>query len=577
MIERGRWARALVAASTVALVGACGSRGTESRTASGASFCAQLLPKVDSFEARMRREHPTPKDPRYGGTVVVGTIGELTDGMNSVVASDYASVQHQDFVDLMTLVQYDDSLRPVPYLAQSWDVAPGDTAVTFHLRHDVYWQDGVQTTARDVAFTYERATDPRTAFPNPAYWDRYVKGPAGVQVLGKFTIRIRMRPQPDFLDPWTSLAILPAHLLENVPPSQLKDSPYNTQCPVGNGPFVFLEHRPQDRWVFGPNYGFPQALGGRPFVDRYVYRIIPDQTTLLTDLLTGGIDIYISVRPDQVPQVKADPNLRLLHFPFRQYVFVAWNSRRPQLADPRVRRAITMAIDRKLIVQSLWKGYATVANSTVPPFHWAYDPTAAGGLPYNPAAARRLLDEAGWRYRNGSHVRENAQGVPLAFTVKYNEGNEQRAEIAQIMQAELAKVGIRATPEVVEWSTLLDQIESPKRDFDGVVMSLISDFKLDDTDLFASSRIDGPYAWSGTHDPTLDSLLAELSMPMSRARARPIWIRYQHVLAQEQPYTFLYFPDRLEGVNRRVENVRMDARGEWLDVKDWWIDPAKRR
>ncbi len=573
--ESGGWGRVLLIAGAVTALGACGGgEGPAEQTAAFDSFCASVLPKVDSFEAKMQAENPTPDDPRYGGTVVVSGLGELT-GMNSLLGGDFPTQQHQDFLNLMTLVQYDDSLRPIPYLAESWDVSPDDTEVTFHLRHDVYWHDGVPTTARDVAFTYIRATDPRTAFPNSQFWDLYVKGPEGVEVLDDYTVRIHMRPQADFLDPWRALAIMPAHLLEDVPPEELRQHPYGTRCPVGNGPFVFKEHQPNDRWVFSPNYAFPQALGGRPFVDRYVYRIIPDQTTELTDLLTGGTDVYIGVAPDQVERVRQASDVHLLRFPWRSSVFVIWNARRPQLADPRVRRAITMATNRQEIVQSILKGYGRVANSTVPPFHWAYDPSTDGGLPYDPEAAKKLLDEAGWIDRNGDGVRENADGVRLAFTIKYNQGQQNRQQIAEIMQAQLAKVGIEATPEVLDWATLGDQLT--RRDFDGVVMSLVADFKLDDTNLFASSLSDLSMAFSGTHNATLDSLLPQLAQTIDHAKARPLWVRYQKVLAQEQPYTFFYFPDRLDGVSKRVENVKMDSRGDWLNTKDWWIDPAKRR
>jgi peptide/nickel transport system substrate-binding protein len=211
----------------------------------------------------------------------------------------------------------------------------------------------------------------------------------------------------------------------------------------------------------------------------------------------------------------------------------------------------------------------------VPPFHWAYDPSTDGGLPYDPEAAKKLLDEAGWIDRNGDGVRENADGVRLAFTIKYNQGQQNRQQIAEIMQAQLAKVGIEATPEVLDWATLGDQLT--RRDFDGVVMSLVADFKLDDTNLFASSLSDLSMAFSGTHNATLDSLLPQLAQTIDHAKARPLWVRYQKVLAQEQPYTFFYFPDRLDGVSKRVENVKMDSRGDWLNTKDWWIDPAKRR
>ncbi|NIV89677.1 MAG: peptide ABC transporter substrate-binding protein, partial [Actinobacteria bacterium] len=102
--------------------------------------------------------------------MVVGGLGELADGMNAAVSSDFYATQHQQFVNLMTLLDYDEDLEPRPYLAESWEVADDNTSVTFHLRDDVFWHDGEQTTAEDVAFTYETVTDPLTAFPNAAFW-----------------------------------------------------------------------------------------------------------------------------------------------------------------------------------------------------------------------------------------------------------------------------------------------------------------------------------------------------------------------------------------------------------------------
>ena len=158
-----------------------------------------------------------------------------------------------------------------------------------------------------------------------------------------------------------------------------------------------------------------------------------------------------------------------------------------------------------------------------------------------------------------------------------NTGNQQRQDIAEIMQSQLAQVGIEARPQVVEWATLLQQINTPElRDFDGVVMGWVVEYALTDIDLFHSERLDQPYAWSGTRNPELDRLMEALSVSVDREEARALWIEYQHELIQEQPYTYFYFPDRLEGVNRRVRNVVMDARGEWLNIKDWYLDPASR-
>jgi peptide/nickel transport system substrate-binding protein len=572
--------KALALGAALALgVTACGGGGSsDGMEISSDPFCQQVMPKVQAYMAQARKEHPTPDDPRYGGTVVVASYGEFSDGMNSAVSTDASGTQQQEFVNLMTLIKYDKDLNPEPYLAKSWDVAPDDLSITFHLRDDVMWHDGVPTTAKDVAFTWDVVTDPATAFPNASFWDHYVKGPEGVEVLDDYTVRIHLKEkESEFMDPFRSLAMLPEHLLGDVPHDQLKLHPFGTQCPVGNGPFVFMQHRPQDRWVFAANPGFPQGLGGRPFVDRYIYRDIEEQTTLLTELLTEDVDVYDGMGPDQAQKVIDNPTTHLVAYPTRQYVFVGWNARRPQLADPRVRRAITMGINRDEIVKAIELGYATVAHSGVPPFHWAYMPDSLPVLSYDPEAAKKLLDEAGWKDRDGDGVRESADGTPLSFTIKYNEGNRQRQDVAEIMQSQLAKIGVEAKPQVVEWATLLEQINNPKlRDFDGVVMGWVVEFKLDDTDLFDSKRIEQPYAWSGTQNPKIDKLLGEISTTVDRTKAKHLWLEYQKAIIQEQPYTYFYFPDRLVGVNNRVKGAVMDARGEWQNIKDWYLDPVDR-
>jgi peptide/nickel transport system substrate-binding protein len=537
-------------------------------------FCQEVLPRVTDFLAQF--SHPTGE--RYGGTAVVGSIGEIADGMNALVSSDYTSSQHQTFVSLMTLIQFDAELEAQPYLAESWEVNDERTEITFRLRDDVFWHDGTPTTAHDVEFTYLRAMDPETAFPNAAFWTHYVRGPEGVEVLDDFTIRVHLQPHAEFLDPWRSTAIMPRHLLGDVPPIELRQHPFGTRCPVGNGPFVFWEHRPDESWTFVRNPAFPEALGGPPYLARYVYRVIPEQTTLLAELLTENLDFYVAPAPDQVPQILAAPNLELREFPFRTYTFVGWNSRRPQLSDARVRRAITVGTNRHQIVEAILRGYGDVANAGVPPFHWAYNPALGDSLTYDPDEARALLDQAGWADRDGDGIRENAEGLRLEITIKYNQGNQQREDIAEIMQAQLGQIGIAVRPQVVEWATLLDQINTPaSRDFDGVVMGWVTEFKVDDHDLFHSTKSEQPYGWAGTNDPGLDRLLDTLQLVVDRDEAIELWQAYQYRLIQLQPYTYFYFPQRLAGLNRRLQDVTLDARGEWISIGEWWIPAESRR
>ncbi|MFQ5679195.1 MAG: ABC transporter substrate-binding protein [Gemmatimonadota bacterium] len=436
------------------------------------------------------------------------------------------------------------------------------------------WHDGVPTTARDVEFTYLRAKDPATGFPGSSALEYY----EGVQVVDSFTVRFRLRPHSGALEPWRTLAILPAHLLGRVPPERLRAHPFGKLCPVGNGPFRFVEHRAGESWSFEANPAFPPGLGGRPKLDGYVYRVIPEQTTLLAELLSGGIDLYVKVPPSQATAVEEAAGVRLLVFPFREFVFVGWNSRRPQLADARVRRAMTLATNRRQIVDALLGGHGRVANTGVPPFHWAFDPALADSLAYDPGRARALLEEAGWVDRDGDGVREDRDGTPLSLTIRVNQGNRTRSDIAEIMQAELQRIGVELRPLSLEWGTFIQGLTDPAaRDFDAFVLSFVADFQVDETDLFRSDRIDGPLAFSGTRNEALDSLLRRLPLTEDRVEARRMWREYQRLIVEEQPYTYLFFEDRLDGVAERLRNVRMDARGDWVGISSWEIPTDRRR
>ncbi len=555
----------------LSLIG-CGDGG-ERTFAALPAFCQEVMRDMDRFLGSFE----DPADGRYGGTAVVGGIGEIPGGMNSLVSADHGAAQHQIFVNQMTLIRFDEAYDPEPYLARAWDVNEEETEVTFHLRDDVFWHDGHKTTAYDVEFTYRRATDPETGFPNAAFWAHYVPGPDGIEVVDSFTVKLEMRPHAEALDPWRALAIMPRHLLEDVPPGELRQHPFGERCSVGNGPFRFVEHRSDESWAFERNPAFPEELGGPPFLGRYVYRVVPEPSTLLTDLLTESVDLYLQPTADQFPRIEDAEHLRLLTFPFRDYVFAAWNSRRRQLEDPRVRRAIAHGVNRAQIVEAILGGSGSVANTGVPPFHWAYDEEAVDALPYDPERARELLEEAGWVDRDGDGIREDADGVRMELSVRYNTGNQERQEIAEIMQSQLRRVGIEVRPRAMEWATLVSEItDAERRDFDGFILAWVTEFKVDDTDLFHSSNSSAPYGWAGLEDEEVDRLLEQLQVTVDREDALPLWEAYQQRILELQPFTYIYFRERGAGLNERLRDVHMDARGEWVTISQWWIPEEER-
>ena len=545
--------------------GACGEAPAVERSAvPDEGFCATTAAAVEAYLGAV----PAGRDET---TLVGGGVGDLEGGMNAFATNLEASGQHQLHVNLMSLVRQDESLVAEPYLAESWDLSPDGRTLTFVLRDDVFWHDGTPTTASDVAFTFERGRDPETGYANASYFRFY----EGVEIVDERTVRFAMQPHAQTLDTWSVVPIMPAHLLEDVPAAELAAHPFGTRCPVGNGPFRFVEHREADRWVFAANPRFPRGLGGEPAMERYVFRVIPDQTTLATELMAGNVHVFFDVGPDQAGVLQAAEGVRVLRSGSRTFEFLAWNSRREALSDPRVRRALTRAVDREAIVENLLNGYGSVANSSVPPFHWGFVDAAGDRVSYDPAEASRLLDEAGYRDRDGDGVRESEDGTPLSLDIVFNEENGLRRAAAEVVQASLGAVGVEVEVQGLELGALIGRVNPAERDFDGLLLGYSTDFRIDDAALFHSNRSEEMFAFAGTQHAPLDAILDTLPVIQDPVDAREMWRRYQSTLVEVQPFTYLYFPDVLTGVSTRLRNVEIDERGAWRSIHGWsFADPT---
>jgi len=504
---------------------------------------------------------------RYGGTLVIGYPSDIGD-ISPLTWQVQNALYMQQFVLFTPLITYDAQLRPVPRLAKSWEVNADTTLLTFHLRDDVWWQDGVRTSAYDVKFSYDLARNPKTGYIYAGLWTFYGEA----EVPDSFTFRVHLRPHAEFMDVWRQFEPVPEHVLRGVPPERMAGNPFGTQRPVGNGPFRFASRTPGQKWVFEANPRWPKELGGRPYVDRLVYRVIPEPATLLTELLTGGIDLYPGMPPQFAARVKASDRAHLVDFPDLSYEQITWNERRPPFGDARVRRALTLAIDRPRLVDAVRSGYGRVANSTVAPELWMHDARAGADLAYDTAAARRLLAEAGFADRDGDGVLESADGKPFRFTLKVAHGNRERTDIAEIVQAQLRRMGIAVEVREVEFNTLLANASDPrKRDFDAMVLGWKPEFHLDDSDVFSCRKRDQPLAWSGYCSAEADRLMDSVQIVPDRRAALPLWWRYQELIARDQPITLLYYSNRLVGIGRRVHGVALDARGDWVGVDRWWL------
>ena len=505
-------------------------------------------------------------EPQRGGTVVVVANSDLDNMVGLVAQNAYAS-EISRFLLFLPLVQYDSVLEYKPVLAERWEML-GDTGVVFHLRRNVHWHDGQPTTAHDVVFTYERAKDTVTAFPNAEYFTYYT----GVTAPDSFTVRFSFRPHLDPLAGLPFMPIMPKHVLDSIPPARLSQAAF-AKRPVGNGPFRFVEYRANDRWVFEANANHPEELGGRPYIDRLVYRIVPEASVQVTELATGSADLALSPPSTQFAALSQQPGLRGEVRTSRQYASIIWNGARPPFNSAAVRRALGYAIDKQQIVQTLRAGHGELAAGPIGPYHWAYDESVPA-LPFNPDSARALLASQNIRDIDGDSIVELPNGSDFTLEVKVPAGSEITNNMAQMIQSNLRAIGVRMTIRQLDFGTLLDDILSPGRNFQATIIAWESDFRINLRDIFHSEALGTPNQTASYSNPRVDSLIDAVAQARTREQAKPLYVELQRILRDEQPWTFLYYYPNLVVMRDRLRGAEMDVRGAFVNVQKWWLSGA---
>jgi peptide/nickel transport system substrate-binding protein len=529
-------------------------------------FPAILVVALGCSDRTARTPAADSQTPVQGGTVVLGLPGDF-DNMNPLVSIDRYSQEVNREMLFLPLIRYSKTLDFEPALARSWKLL-GDTGVVFYLRNDVKWTDGRPTTAADVLFTFERAKDSTTAYPNAEYFTHW----KNARVIDSLSIQFTWDPHAEPLAGLPFLPVMPKHLLESIPPAQLKDAPFN-KAPVGNGPFKFVEYRANDRWVFEANDNYPKDLGGRPYLDRVVFRIIPDVTAQTAEIQTGNVDIVLNAKTTQLKQIASNPDIRVVIRPSRQYAIVGWNGKRPPFDQPVVRRALSMAIDRQAILTTLRAGYGSLAVGPIGPYHWAFDSTLKA-LPFNPDSAKAMLKAAGIFDRNNDGVAETAAGKPMIVELMVQAGSVLNKDMAEMITANLAQVGVKIVVKPTEAGTMFGTISDPARKFDAVIVAWESDFRINLRDTFHSASIKGPFQLASYSNKRVDALIDSVSKVSDHTAARPLYAEIQRIIQEDQPWTFLYnFPD-VYLLRQRVHGVDMDIRSAFLSVGKWWVTPS---
>ncbi len=486
----------------------------------------------------------SPVAARRGNTVILASGADLQSA-NPLVTSHPLARQVQRYALLVTLVQYDSLLEPSPYLARRWEWSPGGTTLRLQLFQGLRWHDGRPTTAHDAAWTLNAARAAETGYPRRSDLADLADARA---VDDSTLVLVFARPRTSLPDVLTDLAVLPRHWLDTVPAARLRQAAWNRR-PVGNGPFRFVAHEPNRRWVFAANPEFPPELGGPPRLDRFVVAVVDEPTTKLAALTSGELD-FAGINPAHADFVRRDPRLAVIDYPLLLTYAAVFNLRRAPFDRLPARRAVLDAVQPRAVVDGVLFGFGTPAEGPLPP-ELSRDRRAVDSAGAPPRTAERpprdtLASAPTDGPAGGGHA---AQSAPLRFALLTVGSGE--APLEQMLQAQLASRGIRADIRQLELSTFLDRVQGAGHDFEAAVMGIPGDLGLGHLATIAATA--GLRPGSG-HE------------------------RLERLLQDSVAAVFLYHARGVQGMNRRVKGVRMDLRGELVTLTRWWVnDPGGGR
>ncbi|MBT8490103.1 MAG: peptide-binding protein [Deltaproteobacteria bacterium] len=503
--------------------------------------------------------------PAYGDILVEGSIGDASN-LIPILSSDATS--HSISAQVFNgLVKYDKNLNVVGDLAESWEISDDGLVFTFHLKKGVTWHDGRPFTADDVLYTYQVTVDPKTP---TAYAGDFLKVKKA-EVIDPHTFRVTYdKPFAPALTSWGA-AILPKHLLEG---KDITQSPLSRH-PIGTGPYLFKEWVTGQKIVLTSN---PDYFEGRPYIDGYIMRIIPDTATMFLELRAKGVD-QMNLTPLQFTR-QTENNLfrnnfnkyRYLSF---SYTYLGYNLENPLFRDKRVRQAISHALNKEEIIQGVMLGLGKIATGPYKPGTWAYNPNVKK-YSYDPDKAKILLAGAGWKDTDGDGILDK-DGKPFTFEIITNQGNEVRAKCAEIIQRRLADIGMKVKIRIIEWAAFINEFIN-KRRFDATILGWTVTLDPDLYDVWHSSKTKpGELNFISYKNQEVDDLLEKGRSTFNRTERKRCYDRIQEIFAEEQPYTFLYVPDALPIISARFRGIEPAPLGIGYNFIKWYAPKGEQK
>jgi len=459
------------------------------------------------------------------------------------------------------LIGLDDQFEAKPRLAESWERSQDERTWTFHLRTGVKFHDGVELTADDVVFTFEKMKQfsDRTAFTFN------FQDMQSVHAKDKYTVQVTLRkPLASFLQS-LDVSILPKHLLDG---QDINKSSFNLH-PIGTGPFK-VKFWSEKEILLEANESY---FLGRPHLDEIKVNAYSSREGAWGKLMAGDVDFIDILTPDNYEILKQVPGFNIYSVPMPFYYLVAFNLTKDLFKDSKVRRALNYAVDKTEIVAKVLKGQGRPAAGTIYPGSWAYNPKIEP-YPYDPKKALALLSEAGWKDHDGDSILDKA-GRPFEFTVHVNRGDDIKQKTALIIQQQLLDIGIRIHVVLFDGS---DPGFLFKKRFDAHFPEILA---RGDPDVsykyWHSSQINAGFNVSSYRNEKVDRLLEAGRAEFDPQKRKEIYFNFQKEILDDPPGIFLFWTNYLVGVQKRFKGVKISPVGPFANIREWYVPKAEQR
>ncbi|MGI6706367.1 MAG: ABC transporter substrate-binding protein [Clostridia bacterium] len=507
------------------------------------------------LEEKVEIKEPTPV--REGSLRILMPMNLSSTNPLLVESKDMVSIFSLIFEGLM---QYDENLVPKPHLAEAWEASPDGKSWIFHLRKGIYWhKTDKEFTAKDVIFTLDFLTSEDT---NSIY-KKSLRDISSYKALDDYTVEVKTKTPSCRILASMTFPVLPAHYYRD----KLDKADV---LPVGTGPYQVEKYEKMRQMTLTSNTKWWKE---QPYIPTIILKAMPDNETALAAYEAKELDI-VPTGILTAGKYEEAGDTKVHQYLTQHYEFLAPQFDHPFLKDKRVRQAIAYAIDKKEIISKVYLNHAVAVDVPIPPDSWLYD-SKWRRYDHNIKEAQRLLEEAGWKDRDGDKILEKkikGKTIKASFTLYTNDNpeNPERKEAATFIRDQLLDVGIDVKIKVLTWDELLEAIES--QDFDMILSGYFLDHWPDLSFAFHSGNIESGSNINAFSNQAIDQILQESSGQNDLEGFREQIQKLQEKLADELPYISLYFRTGSLIAREKVHGIHgireMDT---YHGIEQWFI------